>query len=167
LAAGTLNRELARLAEAGLLRRERRGNQQLYSADRACPVYEELASILRKTSGLTEVLAGALEPVRGRIGAAFVYGSMASGRARPGSDVDLIIIGELGFAEAVKLLHPTQEPLGREVSPRVYRRKEWAQKRAKPDAFIREVLEGPKLFVIGSEHELAESRRPNARARRA
>lgn len=167
LAAGTLNRELARLAEAGLLRRERRGNQQLYSADRACPVYEELASILRKTSGLTEVLAGALEPVRGRIGAAYVYGSMASGRARPGSDVDLIIVGELGFAEAVKLLHPTQEVLGREVSPRVYSRKEWAQKRAKPDAFIREVLEGPKLFVIGSEHELAEPRRPNARARRA
>ena len=167
LASGTLDRELARLAEAGLLKRERRGNQLLYSAEPACPVYEELASILRKTSGLTEVLGTALEPVRGRIGAAFVYGSMASGRQRPASDVDLIVIGELGFAEAVKLLHPAQQTLGRDISPRVYSRSEWAEKRAKPDAFMREVLEGPKLFVIGSEDELAEPRRATARARRA
>ena len=139
LAAGTLNRELARLAEAGLLKRERRGNQQLYSAERASPVYEELASILRKTSGLVEVLAAALEPARSKIDAAFVYGSMASGRVRPGSDVDLMLVGQLGFAEAVKLLHSTQQTLGREVSPRIYSRKEWAQKRAKPDAFFREV----------------------------
>jgi predicted nucleotidyltransferase len=167
LASGTLDRELARLAEAGLLKRERRGNQMLYSADPACPVYEELASILRKTSGLTEVLAAALEPARGRIHGAFVYGSMASGRQRSASDVDLIVIGELGFAEAVKLLHPAQQTLGREISPRLYTRKEWAEKRAAPDAFMREVLDSPKLFVIGSEHELAEPRRANARARRA
>lgn len=167
LAAGTLHRELERLADAGLLKRERRGNQQLYSADRACPVYEELASILRKTSGLTEVLAKALEPARGRIDAAFVYGSMANGRARTGSDVDLIVVGEVGFAEAAKLVHPAQHALAREVSPRVYSRKEWSEKRAKPDAFFREVLDGAKLFVIGSEDELAEPRRANARARRA
>src|SRR2546425_2291175 len=43
LPAGTLNRELARLAQAGLLKRERRGNQLLYSAERGCPVFEELA----------------------------------------------------------------------------------------------------------------------------
>ncbi|HVL34341.1 MAG TPA: hypothetical protein VM489_01585, partial [Burkholderiales bacterium] len=76
-------------------------------------------------------------------------------------------IGELGFAEAVKLLHPAQQTLGREISPRVYTRKEWAEKRAQPDAFMREVLDSPKLFVIGSEDELAEPRRANARARRA
>jgi predicted nucleotidyltransferase len=167
LASGTLDRELARLADAGLLKRERRGNQQLYSAERACPVYEELASILRKTSGLADVLAAALEPARGRIDAAFVYGSIASGRERAGSDVDVIVIGDIGFSEAVKLLHPAQQTVGREISPRVYSRKEWAEKRAKPDAFVREVLDGPKLFVIGSEHELAEPRRANARARRA
>lgn len=113
------------------------------------------------------MLAEALEPASSRVDAAFVYGSMASGRARPASDVDLIIVGELGFAEAVKLLHPAKQTLGREVSPRVYSRKEWLQKRAKPDAFFREVLDGPKLFVIGSEDELAEPRRADARARRA
>lgn len=154
LPAGTLNRELARLAEAGLLKRERRGNQLLYSAERGCSVYEEVASILRKTSGVADVLANALAPARDQIRAAFVYGSVAQGRERAGSDVDLIVVGELGFGNAVKLLHPAQETLGREISPRVYGVKEWKQKRRAPDAFLRDVLAKPKIFVVGSEREL-------------
>jgi predicted nucleotidyltransferase len=167
LPSGTLTRELTRLAQAGLLKRERRGNQLLYSAERACPVFEELASILRKTSGVAEVLAGALAPAKERIRAAFVYGSLASGRERAGSDVDLMIIGELGFGDAVKLLHPAQEILGREIAPRVYGAKEWAQKRRSPEAFLREVLAKPKIFVIGAERELGEPARAQPRARRA
>lgn len=154
LPAGTLNRELARLADAGLLKRERRGNQLLYSAERGCPVFEELASILRKTSGVADVLAAALAPAREEIRAAFVYGSVAGGRARPGSDLDLIVVGDLGFGDAVKLLHPAQEILGRDISPRVYGVKEWKQKRRAPDAFLREVLAKPKIFVMGGEREL-------------
>ena len=62
LPAGTLTRELKRLAEVGLLKREKRGNQQVYSADTSCPVFAEVAGILRKTSGLADVLAEALAP---------------------------------------------------------------------------------------------------------
>jgi predicted nucleotidyltransferase len=154
LPAGTLNRELARLASAGLLKRERRGNQLLYSAERACPVFEEVASILRKTSGVADVLAAALAPAREQIRAAFVYGSVAQGRERAGSDVDLIVVGDLGFGDAVKLLHPAQETLGREISPRVYGVKEWKAKRRSPDAFLRDVLGKQKIFVVGGEREL-------------
>jgi predicted nucleotidyltransferase len=159
LPSGTLTRELGRLAEAGILKRERRGNQLLYGAERACPVFEELASILRKTSGVAEVLAAALAPARDRIRVAFVYGSLASGRERAGSDADLMIVGDIGFGEAVKLLHPAQASLAREISPKVYARKEWARKRRAPDAFLREVLAKPKIFVIGSEDELGKPAR--------
>jgi predicted nucleotidyltransferase len=167
LASGTLNRELALLVEAGLLKSERRGNQVLYGAQRACPVYEEVAGILRKTSGVVDVLAAALAPLKERIRAAFVYGSLASGRERPGSDVDLMVVGDIGFGEAVRLLHPAQEAIGREISPKVYGAAEWAAKRRAQDGFLREVLTGPKMFVIGGEHELGESPRAKARARRA
>ena len=56
LPAGTITRELGKLAEVGLLKREKRGNQQVYSADKNGPIYTELASSLRKTSGLADVL---------------------------------------------------------------------------------------------------------------
>jgi len=167
LPSGTITRELTRLAQVGLLKREKRGNQLLYSAERSCAVFEELASILRKTSGVAEVLAGALDPAGDRIRVAFIFGSMGRGEERAGSDIDLIVIGDVGFAEVVKLLHASQSVLGREINPKVYSLKEWTAKRAAPDAFLRDVLAKPKIFVIGTEDELAKPRRAQPRSRRA
>ena len=155
LAAGTVTRELAKLAEVGLLRREKRGNQQLYSADKNCPVFAEMASILRKTSGMADVLQQALAPVAAQIRVAFVFGSVAQARETAGSDVDLMLIGDLGFAQAVQCLYPVQAELDREVNPKVFSADEFAQKAAS-DSFLRDVLCKPKIFLIGGEHELAE-----------
>ena len=152
--AGTLHKELARLADAGLLLKETVGNQVLYGANRDCPIFEELASILRKTSGLTDVLAGTLASFSDRIAAAFVYGSMASGKEAAGSDVDLLIIGDVGFSEIAKAVYSAQEVLGREINPKVYSKDEWKQMLKDKDGFITEVLKKPKLFIAGSEHEL-------------
>jgi predicted transcriptional regulator len=74
---GTVTRELTKLAKVGLLNREKRGNQQVYSASTAGPVFSELASILRKTSGLADVLAQALQAAAKQVQIAFVFGSMA------------------------------------------------------------------------------------------
>ena len=152
--AGTLHKELARLADAGLLLKETVGNQVLYGANRDCPIFEELASILRKTSGLTDVLASALASFSDRILAAFVFGSMASGKETAGSDVDLLIIGDVDFTEIAKAVYSSQEVLGREINPKVYSKKEWNQMLKNKDAFIKEVLGKPKLFIAGSEDEL-------------
>jgi len=116
--AGTLHKELACLADAGLLLRETVGNQGLYEANRDCPIFEELASIFRKTSGLTDVLAGALAPFSDRIATAFVFGSTASGKEPAGSDVELLIIGDVGFSEIAKAVYSAKEALGRELIPR-------------------------------------------------
>ena len=129
-------------------------------------MFEELASILRKTSGVAEVLAGGLAPAEDRIRTAFIYGSMARGAERAGSDIDLVVIGDIGFAEVVKLLHASQRELGREINPKVYSVKEWTAKHAAPDGFLRDVLAKPKMFVIGTEDELAKPRRAKPRTRR-
>ena len=54
--AGTLHKELIKLTHGGVLRRQEVENQVRYSADRDCPIFEELVSIVRKTSGLVDVL---------------------------------------------------------------------------------------------------------------
>ena len=154
LPAGTLTRELKRLADVGLLKREKRGNQQVYSADTSCPVFNEVAGILRKTSGLADVLAEALAPAAQKLRVAFVFGSMAKGTEVGASDVDLLLIGDIGFAEAVELLYPAQATLGREVNPKVFTAAEFSTKAAAP--FLRDVLAKPKIFLIGNDHDLAE-----------
>jgi len=111
--AGTLHKELSRLADTGLLVKEKVGNQVLYGANRDCIVYEELASILRKISNTNiadkkmdvlveknrkQILDIAKE---NGITNVRVFGSMARNEAGPDSDLDLlveIINGKSGFA---------------------------------------------------------------------
>jgi predicted nucleotidyltransferase len=155
LPAGTITRELNRLAEVGLLKREKRGNQQVYGADTGASIYRELASILRKTSGMTDVLVQALAPLAPVVRIAFVFGSVARGRETAGSDVDLMLIGDVGFAQAVEHLHPAQATLGREINAQVMSLSEFCAK-ALTEPFLVDVLAKPKLFLIGKEHDLEE-----------
>jgi len=155
LPAGTITRELTKLAQAGLLKREKRGNQQVYSANTAGPIFAELASILRKTSGLADVLTEALTPLTPKLGFAFVFGSVARGQETAGSDVDLMLIGDIGFRDAVEVLHPAQTVLAREINPKVFATSEFAIK-ARTEPFLRDVLAKPKIFLIGNAHDLEE-----------
>ncbi|MCY4531106.1 MAG: nucleotidyltransferase domain-containing protein, partial [Gammaproteobacteria bacterium] len=118
--AGTINRELHTLAEAELLIRETQGNQLHYRANTDCVIFDELASILKKTSGIADVLAKALLPLSKSIQAAFVYGSMANGRSKSGSDIDLCIIGDVEYLETVRALSDAQRMLQREINPKIY-----------------------------------------------
>lgn len=136
-----------------MLLRKSRGNQLLYQANRACPVFEELASILRKTSGLVDVLAEELWPLVDKIAVALVFGSMASGKAASASDVDPLVLGEVDFAEAVKYFYPSQQVLGREINPKVYALDEWRDMLAGKRSFACEVMKKPKLFVIGNTYD--------------
>ena len=154
--AGTLHKELTRLAEAGLLLREQQGNQVRYRANRACPVFPELASLFRKTTGLVDVLAEALHPLAGKIIQAFVFGSIARGEEHPGSDIDLCLLGTPGFAEVVHALYPAQQSLQRELNPVIVSPTELTRRLQEGDSFLREILAKPKLFVIGNENDLGK-----------
>lgn len=154
--AGTLHRELSKLAEAGLLLRERQGNQVLYQANRACPVFEELAGLFRKTSGAVSVLQQALQRLVPQIRFALLFGSLARGSETPGSDVDVLIVGDAGFAEVVKALYPAQELLQREINPVVYSDSEFLLRLQNNEPLLLEVLSKPRLFLLGSEYDFAE-----------
>lgn len=159
---GTLARELAKLVDAGLLSKEGVGRQVFFTANRDCPIFDELAGIVRKTSGLVDVLADALLPLADRIDVAFVFGSMASGRANPRSDVDLLVIGSVGFSDVAVALHPAQDVLGREINPKIYSQVEWRKLFADNGAFVRDVMTKPQLFVLGVKDDLGKSRRTDA-----
>jgi len=149
----TIKRELDRMLAAGILRMNRIGNQHHYQANPQCPIYDELIGIVKKTFGLMEVIQRALEPLAGKIDKAFIFGSVASGKESATSDIDLLIIGELGFTEVDNALYPIQEILGREVNPIIYRKDEWTRLKTTKDAFVTEVLTKPRMDVIGDGNE--------------
>jgi predicted nucleotidyltransferase len=87
---------------------------------------------------------------------AFVYGSVAAGTERAGSDVDLMVLGTAGFADLARALAPVQAALRREVNPTVMTPREFAARLAKGDGFARSVAEGARLWVMGGEDDFAE-----------
>ncbi len=148
-APGTLKKELDALCEAGLLRAERVGNQVRFCANSAHPVFPELQALIRKTIGLVDALRLSLAPLAGRIDAAFVFGSMASGTESAGSDIDLMVVGDAGFAEIVDATYAAQATLGREINPKVMSASEWQAKKAERNAFLQDVLNKPRIMLIG------------------
>jgi predicted nucleotidyltransferase len=153
---GSASRELVKLADAGILIRKHIGNQVHYRADRDCPIFEELAGMLRKTSGLATVLADALQPIAAHIQCALVFGSVARGEETTHSDVDVLILGEVSFAEVIQALHPAQEEVQREINPVVYRTADFIGKLVSNNTWAREVVEKPKLFLIGDADDFAK-----------
>jgi uncharacterized protein len=149
-----VSRELARLAKMGILTCQTEGRQKYYQANKSCPVFTELRGLILKTAGLADVLRMALKPLSKKIKVAFVYGSFALDSAKADSDVDLMVIGSCDFGEIVDAVGKAQDKLGREVNPSIYPVDEFQKKVAAEHHFLKTVLAGSKIFLIGDEHEL-------------
>lgn len=145
---GSLHRELALLTQAELLLRQKEGRQVYYQANRQSPIFAELAGIFRKTSGLAEVIRAALLPLAEQIDLAFVFGSVAQGKERNSSDVDLFVVGEVSFNAVVAALADLHEQLGREINPVILSAAEFDKKYAS-DPFLKRVANETKIYVMG------------------
>jgi predicted nucleotidyltransferase len=155
LGSGAVQRDLQQLTGAGILVRTVEGRQTYYQANRACPVFDELHGLIRKTFGAAQVLKDGLAALAGKIQFAFIYGSVASGGETAASDVDIMVVGErISLQDVVSALTEAQRELGREVNPSVYRTEEFCRKLAGGHQFISSVVAGPKIFLIGDEGEL-------------
>ena len=153
---GSIHRELRVLAESGLLRQERVGNQVLYQSNPDCPIFGELASIFRKSAGLADLLQDALRELAEKIDTAFVFGSMAAGRQTSSSDVDVMVFGDVQLIDVVKALSSFSETFGREINPVVMTTDDFVADLAKKKRFAARIMDERKVFVIGSEREFAE-----------
>jgi len=150
LGSASLQRELNRLADAGLVNSERVGNLRRFQANPQSPVYQELVSLVRKTLGVVPLLRQALQPLAGRLSKAFIYGSVARQTDTAGSDVDLLLVGEnLSLNEILNLLLPLEAQLGRKINPNCYTPAEYAKRVAEPDSFVNRVLAQVTLPLIG------------------
>jgi predicted nucleotidyltransferase len=151
---GTVQRELRNLTDAGIIVREVQGRQVYYHANEKCPIFNELKGIVRKTFGVADVIRQSLATSAGKIRVAFIFGSVARSADDRRSDIDLMVVGRISFGDVVSLLGPAEEKLGREINPVVYPVAEFKKKVKDDHHFVKTVLEGEKMFVIGDEDEL-------------
>ena len=153
---GAVQRELARLEDSGLVTVKRIGTQKHFQANPKSPLFAELCGIARKTVGLAEPLREALAPLAKRITAAFVFGSVAKRSDTAASDIDVLVLSDsVDYADVFGALQSAEARLGRTVNPTVYTPSNWRRKRKEGNAFVVKVGRQPKVFLIGTEEDLA------------
>lgn len=157
----SLQQELARLEELGMVRGERAGRLVRYRAVDDHPRWRVLREMVRAFAAPAELLRAVVLGAPG-VEAAFLYGSFArEGAVDEGSDVDVMVVGNVdepetrfalgeGALEAAALL-------GREVNLTRYTPERLAARRARGGRFLRSVLEGPKEWLVGDERVLEAS----------
>jgi len=150
----SLQRELTSLVQSGILQQRKDGRRTYFKAETRSPIFRELQSIFEKTTGLIRTLRAAIQPIENKIICAFVYGSIARRKERATSDVDIMVIGNLGLAELAPLLRKAETRLGREINVTNYSAQEFQRKVAEGDHFVTTVLEGSIEFVKGERHDL-------------
>jgi predicted nucleotidyltransferase len=152
---GAVQRELKRLVTAGIVTTNAAGARKLYHANQQSPIFAELRGLVLKTVGLVEPLQKALKPYQPNIDFAFVYGSVAKGTDTAKSDIDLMIIGEdIAYADIFAALQNAERSLHRPIHPNLMTVADWRKRRANKSAFVTKISEQPKMFVVGTDHEL-------------
>ncbi len=153
LSLGTIRQDLQKLVKLDLVTTHRDGNRLYNRANTENPLYPEIRNLVLKTAGLVEILKSVLD--REGVRVAFVFGSLAINKERAASDVDLMVIGNIGLRTLSKWLSGVSDQIGREINPVIWSEEEFSRRMQKGDHFLSSVLESPKLFIIGNENDLA------------
>ncbi len=146
---GTAQRELRALERVGLVRSHRHGRQIFYEANRLSPVFNALRTLLEQTMGAPDQVRAALAPIADRIRYAGIYGSLAEGKLKPSSDIDVFVVGAVEFSEITDAMASVEKRLERPVNPRVYSVAEFQEALKARQHFITTVLGRPLIDLIG------------------
>jgi len=151
---GAVQREIDQLTKAGIIQKTISGKQVYYQIDRNCPIHDELKGLVIKTIAIGDTLRSGISSIKDQIKVAFVFGSAARGDFQSQSDIDLMVIGDVSFAQISAALMPLQDQLKREINPNVYPVSEFKRKLAEGHHFLSSILNEKKFFLIGNEDEL-------------
>lgn len=147
-----LSRELRRLEKEGLFRSELSGRQKYFQLNPAYPLFKEIRSIVGKTIGAGPLIAHSLRKVEG-IEEAYLYGSFAQDQQDAASDIDVLVIGAPNGAALAEILQGLERRLGREISYTVMTRKEFKLRRARNDAFLKNVWQNKRIPLIAADEK--------------
>jgi predicted nucleotidyltransferase len=151
--AAGIKRELDTLVKIGLLGREKRGVQKYYFADKNSPIFSEMKGLIFKTTGVQGAIKAAFTRLKG-IQAAFIYGSYARGSEKEDSNINLMVIGQVNITELNDVVMGLEEKLKREIDYLAFDEQEYRKRKEAKDPFIREIIKGRKVLLLGKEDDL-------------
>jgi hypothetical protein len=145
-----IKRELDNLEKAGLLTSTKVGNLRYYIVNKTFPLYPELKAIIDKTRGVPQAIGEALRGVAG-IRVALLFGKP---EVPEGEAIDMLVMGRPQMAQLNRVMAALELRIGRSINYLVFDERELQRRKAEGDPFLREVLQGRTIPLIGSVHDL-------------
>ncbi len=138
------------LEKQGWVTSRKQGTLRLFKINEQHPLYKEIKSVVRKTTGVEAHLKKILNSIEG-VKIALIYGSYAKDSMRPDSDVDVLVVVSNNKAEdnLVSGLSQVEKLLGREINYKLYNEEDFRQRRKDKDPFLAEVLMDKHIMLKG------------------
>ena len=147
-----VKKELENLEGFGLVKKERRGKIILFSINRESPVFEDLKRIFIKTESLGKYLMENIKKI-GEIKYALIFGSFASGEEREGSDIDMLIVGDVNEENLIKIIKRIEDKVSRDVNYILWRKKEFIKRIKEKHHLLRNIINSPVIWLMGDRDE--------------
>lgn len=144
-----IRRELKRLEDAGIIKKEQRGNRIYYLIREDYPLYHELLSIISKEKGVGRLIRDNLKNI-GNVKLSLLSLEYARGRDSQDSELDLIIIGDVDLKEANDLLKKEILIGGREINYTILKENEFLHLLKRRETFIMDFILRSHVTLIGS-----------------
>lgn len=149
-----VRRELERLENAGLLKKENRGNRLYYYLNNDYPLFGDLLSMVCKTTGLGNEIIQNKNKI-GRLSLVMFSGKFARKKDRKREDsVDVLVVGEVILPELTAVIRKEESKRGKEINYTIMSRDELEFRKKRRDPFLQEILSGSRVMIIGDEDSL-------------
>jgi DNA-binding transcriptional ArsR family regulator len=150
----SVRRELARLENAGIVKKEVRGNRIYYWVREEYPLYEDLLSLVCKSTGLGAAIIENKTKI-GKPSYVMFSGKFAAYKERKREDeVDILVVGEIVLPELATLIRVEESKRAREINYTVMSREEFDFRKKRRDPFLLGILASSRVMIIGTEEGL-------------
>lgn len=150
-----VRRELQHLVNAEFLRRETRGNRLYYWVRKDYLFYDELASMIAKSTGLGQQILKNRTKL-GKLHLVMFSGHFVQQEARDPEAIDILIVGEVVLPEINALIQAEEARLKHEINYTVMDKEEFKFRRSQRDPFLLNILMQPRVMIVGSQFELVD-----------
>jgi predicted nucleotidyltransferase len=147
----SVHRELERAEDAGIIVRDATSRPHQFRAAADDPVAELLSALLTRTVGIETELAETLD--RPDVHLALIYGSWATGKRRPDSDVDVLVVGSADLRDLRRAVRPIGKAAGRTIDVTTFAPREFQELIRDKSSFARRILDEPTLTLTGDLEE--------------
>lgn len=152
-----VRRELAHMEGAAMVKKEARGNRLYYWFRKDYPLYDDLCSIITKTTGFGAILLKNRNKL-GKLNLVMFSGRFVRQLPRlDPSDVDVLIVGEVVLPELSVLVRAEETRKEREINYTVMTDEEFKFRKVRRDPFLQKILLGSRVMIIGDQEQLVSS----------